>query len=143
MRISLILFSDAETSTRGMVRGLIAFTVLLILHVLWFIGTKKVVYNSKLKPDNRWWILLIACLLLSCALSVQDTTDIEPALAYGSLVGLVVWGVFNSLAFALYGLSWKQFFLTTLWGVIATALTSMVLLNCPFQSDEVSSATNQ
>ena len=71
---------------------------------------------------------LISWLLICSAISVQLPKSYKEAVVYGMLVGLVIYGVFNSTNFAINkDWSLKLSILDTMWGVVVCGIASSVV----------------
>ena len=122
-----------EQSRFGTLRGLIALFVLLGGDAIWFFLTKKY-YSNVIKsiqggstPYYRLRFGLIAWILLCSAIAVQQPKKDKQAIVYGALVGLVVYGIFNSTNMAIF----KQWTGTigaidTAWGVTICLFSAWV-----------------
>ena len=110
MKTDLVFFDGLHSSKHGTLRGLIAFILLILISSLWFFLTYNCIYKSSVQNLNftvysaRTILSCIVIYLLICsALGVQLPSSWYNAFVYGSLVGVVVFGVSNLTIFALVG----------------------------------------
>ena len=135
MKLSLSVFSNLNDSKNCTLKALIAFAILIFINIIYIYlisGTTKLILkkNNKIKSIVAY---LIALVLVASAIAVnnpnepdnKDTTE-SRAIAYGALVGLVVYSFANVLMFVFIP-KWT-FFLSlsnTSFGIISIAITSL------------------
>ena len=130
MEITLRFIDTPSESKNGIVRGVVAIVILLLICFVWygfvFVGWRKYI---RLEFNSR---SVIACFiflfLLSSAICVSHPPSATVALAYGALVGLVVAGTSNAfyvMANKKYPLSMAV--LDTVFGVVLASFTSWVI----------------
>ena len=86
MKTELIFFGDEHTSMKGMIRGAVALTIVLLFG--------SIIYKTYAKAFtfSPIWISIIGTIIAS-AISVQNPKTFKEAIVYGSLVGFVIYGV--------------------------------------------------
>jgi uncharacterized membrane protein len=93
MKSEIIFFDSTQQSYEGTKRGLIAFISLILFDLIWFSISKKVYPIKRLKYV---YLMVIPYLLLCSAIAVQQPKSYKEALLWSFLVGLVVYGIYNS-----------------------------------------------
>jgi uncharacterized membrane protein len=127
MKTKLIYFDTFENSKKGTLRGLIAIITLIICDLIWFqiLNYKK---EGGVTKKFNYISAFISWLLICSAISVQLPNKYKEALVYGILVGLVVYGVFNSTNYAINkDWSLKLSLLDTIWGMIVCGIASSIV----------------
>lgn len=131
MKSNIIFFDSLENTKRGALRWLVIFPIFIVLTFLWFLLTKKPLYDKHI--DNvsisRYIVaLIISSLLISSAVGVHNPNNAITAVTYAGLVGLVVYGITNV---ALLATSNKWGYtvsvIDTLWGVVNTSFLGYIL----------------
>lgn len=125
MKTELVFFDTTEQSIEGTKRGLVAFVSLILLDLIWFNLTKKIIKYPNDKSINIY-TLGISYVLLCSAISVQKPNSIQESIVYAALVGLVVYGIYNFTNYSILS-KWtlKIAFIDTLWGIINCTLTAI------------------
>lgn len=93
MKSEIIFFDSTQQSYEGTKRGLIAFISLILFDIIWFSISKKL---YPIQKPKHIYLLLIKYLLLCSAIAVQQPKSYKEAIVWSFLVGLVVYGVYNS-----------------------------------------------
>ena len=127
MKTQLIFFGNYQDSIEGLKRGVIAFITLISLDMIWFqcMDYSEVVTKNKVNVYSA----LLVWLLLCSAVGVQEKpSTYKEALSYGMLVGLVVYGVYNSTNYSILK-NWpvRIAIMDTLWGVFVCGMASLVV----------------
>jgi len=117
---------------------IIASVIYLVLDGIWLGLIAKSFYfkslgpiarrvGDSLKPDVLASVLAYIVLVLGVLIFVLPKTNgqIIPALLYGALMGLIVYGVYDFTNMATLNIwSWKLVVIDLLWGTIAYAIVS-------------------
>ena len=131
MKSTLIFFDNNKNSQRGTLRGLVIFPIFVILTLIWFTITKKSLYNrhvDKVSKSRLWIAMAISGILIVSALGVHTPNTLLKAVVYAALVGLVIYGVSNSVLLATSNKwSYSIALIDTVWGVISTSLLGFIL----------------
>ena len=126
MKTRLIFFDSFENSKDGFIRGFIVFISLIFFYLIWF---KIVDYSSVINRKKiNIYSAIIIWVLLSSALAVQIPSNYKEALTYSALVGLSIFGVFNTVNYTI-NKNWpiKIAILDTLWGIINCSIAGSIL----------------
>jgi uncharacterized membrane protein len=136
MKTELIYFGDFNDSKKGLIRGSIAFVILLLLTSFWFMLTYNSFYRKtfqdvlggdKIKFSARLIISLLLFYVLICsAIGVQIPSSWREAFVYGGLCCGVVFGTSNLLFvgfFEKYSISTA--IIDTLCGILIGGITSV------------------
>jgi uncharacterized membrane protein len=131
MKSTIVFFDTSENGKRGTLRGLVIFPIFIILTLIWFLLTKKSLYNKHIdQVDNsRIWVAMgVSALLIVSAVGIQTPDTVKKAVVYSGLVGLVVYGITNVVLLATskkwgYGIA----AIDTIWGILSTALLGYIL----------------
>jgi uncharacterized membrane protein len=131
MKSNIVFFDTLENSKKGTLRGLVIFPIFIILTLLWFLLTKKSLYDKHIDkvPNSRLWISMgISALLIVSALGIHNPNTLRKAVVFGALVGLVVYGIANAvLLSASKKWDYTISFIDTLWGILSTAFLAYIL----------------
>tara|TARA_B100000482_G_scaffold192459_1_gene180861 strand:- start:5019 stop:5471 length:453 start_codon:yes stop_codon:yes gene_type:complete len=103
----------------------ILIACLIIFDFLWFSFSLKRIY-PKLDTDIRYAVF--SWILIGLAVSAGKYTSVQEAIVYGSSLGLLIYGVFNSTEAALRK-DWRnpQIYISdTLWGIFICSLMSCI-----------------
>jgi len=127
MKTQLIFFDTFEQSKQGTLRGLIAIITLIALDLIWFeiSGYFKIYSNIITKKPINYLSAFLSWLLICSAISVQLPKNLEEAMIYGMLVGLVVYGVWNFTNHAIMQWPIKTIIADTLWGMFVCSMASL------------------
>jgi len=131
MKSTLVFVDTKENGKRGTLRGLVILPIYIILTLLWFLLTMKFVYSGSINKTNKFRVLLslfISGVLIVSAIAVHTPNTMEKAIVYGALVGVVVYGVSNSVLLATsnkWGYTISLIDIT--WGIISTSFISYIL----------------
>jgi uncharacterized membrane protein len=128
MKTELTFFGDRATSSIGLKRGLVVFASIGLLDTLWFTLTKNIYEPYVTKKKISKLVVVFIWIILCSALSVQLTpADYKEAIVYGSLVGFVVYGVYNATAYTTQR-EWQLYLaiLDTAWGVTMCGVASLI-----------------
>ena len=131
MKIELVIFDTPENSKKGTLKGLTAMAILICLDLIWFRIVKKIhdkTFNGIKTPKIRWIGAFFAWLLIASALSVLNPKNIEESIAYGALIGLVIYGTYNGTNYATIN-NWNipMALSDTIWGITNCIITSIIL----------------
>ena len=127
MKTTLIYFDSWEESKKGTLRGLVAIISLILCDLVWFqiLDYKK---EGGVTKNFNYLSAFLSWLLICSAIGVQLPQKYKEALVYGALVGLVVYGVFNTTNFAINkDWSLKLACLDTLWGMVVCSIASSIV----------------
>jgi uncharacterized membrane protein len=130
MKTELVIFDTIENSKKGVMKGVVAMLTLICIDMIWFRLSKKTYQKEVPNIMNtiRYPGALISWFLVACALSVHNPKSLKEAIAYGSLVGFVIYGVYNFTNYAvLKNWTLNISIVDTIWGVIVCSITSIVL----------------
>lgn len=131
MLTELTLFDTHHNSTVGVYRGLTLFVCFMIIIFAYFLITKKRLYDKHVDKvnKNRIWIpMIIAGSLIVSAVSVNTPTSAMSACVYGSLVGLVVYGMTNaSMVSQSKKWDYSIAIIDTFAGIAVTCMLSLIL----------------
>ena len=129
----IVYIDTKEQTIKGTLRGLIALVVLVVANIIWYALSDKFLYKPILTTIQkgslpyRLQYSLIAWILLCSAIAVQQPTTDGEALSYGALVGLVVYGVYNSTNMTIFqGWKAKLSLIDTSWGIINCMFSAWV-----------------
>lgn len=127
MKTKLIFFSHKGDSFLGLQRGITAFVTLVLLDMIWFryADYSKIITKKEINKISA----VISWILLSSAIGVQDSpSTYKESFVYGALVGLVVYGVYNSSNYSILE-SWDMEIVIkdTLWGVFVCGTAAAVV----------------
>lgn len=133
MKSTLVFFDTSENGNIGNLRGLVIFPVFIILTAAWMFITKKSLYDKHIDQvgiGSRIISIGIMAVLIVSAVAVHTPDTATKAVVYAGLVGLVVYGIHNSVLLMTsnkwgYGIS----IIDTVWGVLSTALLGYILYN--------------
>ncbi len=127
MKTQLIFFSSWKESKKGTLRGLVAIITLILCDLVWFqiLDYKK---EGGVTKKFNYISAFLSWLLICSAIGVQLPNKYKESLVYGLLVGLVVYGVFNTTNYAINkDWSLKLTILDTIWGMIVCSIASSVV----------------
>ena len=116
MKIELSIFESPGDIYQWIVRCIIVMISLIVFDLIWFTFTKKYYPISK---NINYFSGIIAWLLLSLALSVQIPKSHNECIIYSSLVGLVIYGIYNFTNYTILK-EWKiiNVSMDLMWGII-------------------------
>ena len=131
MKSTLVFLDNKENSKKGLFRGLVIFPIYILLTLGWFLLTKNSLYSKhidKVSLDRIIIAIFITGVLIVSAIGVHTPNTLCKSIMYGALVGLVIYGVSNTVLLATskkwgYTIS----IIDILWGVISTALLGYIL----------------
>ena len=131
MRTELTIFDTFSNSKVGLYRGFVLFACFIAIILVYFLITKKRLYDShidKVSKDRVWIPMFIAGVLIVSAISVNTPTSVKGAILYGSLVGLVVYGITNASMISQskkwgYGIA----IIDTIAGIVTGCILSLIL----------------
>ena len=131
MKSTLVFVDTSKNGKRGTLRGLVILPIFIVLTLLWFLITKKPLYDKHIDQvsKTRLWVAMgVSALLIVSAVAVHTPDTVEKAVVYSGLVGFVVYGICNAVLLATsnkwgYGIA----LIDTLWGIISTALLGYIL----------------
>jgi uncharacterized membrane protein len=126
MKTTLVFFDDISESKKGLLRGLVCITVLILLDLCWF---QIMDYDSIItRKKINLLAAFVAYLLMCSGLSVQLPNSLKEAITYGMLFAVVVYGVYNGTNYATKS-EWtmKVAILDTLWGMTNCSIACTVL----------------
>ena len=131
MKSTLVFTDNIENSKRGLFRGLVIFPIYIILTLGWFLLTQKSLYDKHIDKVSLSKIIValtVTSILIVSAIGVHTPNTARKAIVYGALVGLVVYGVSNSVLLAT-SKKWGYVIslIDIIWGVISTALLGYIL----------------
>jgi uncharacterized membrane protein len=130
MKTELVIFDTTENSKLGTKKGFIALISIIILDLIWFKFSMKKYRKEVPSITNsiRYIPSVIAWFLVACALSVQNPKSLKEAIAYGSLVGLVIYGIYNATNYAIFK-NWtiNVSIMDTIWGIVVCSIVSIIL----------------
>lgn len=125
MRVELIFVDSKQETKSGFYRGFVALFIFILMLIVWHLLFKSV-YPTYVQSWTMWVGVLIISVLFSSALAVAHPKNIQTAITYGGLVGLVIFGSINaSLLIARY--PWYLALLDTLFGILAGILIAALL----------------
>ena len=131
MKSNLVFFDSSENGKRGTLRGLVLFPIFIILTFIWFLLTKKPLYDKHIDQVSKSRIyvaILISALLIVSALAVHTPNTVKKAIVYSGLVGFVIYGIYNVVLLATSNKwGYRVAIIDTLWGIITTALLGYIL----------------
>jgi len=127
MQTKLVFFETAEDSRKGLIRGTVAFILIIILNfsILKFLETKELKTSALYKAIG----LDIIALLLGSAIAVQQNpSSVKESAQYAGLVGLVVYGVYNGIVLSTNkNHTIAKSIIHTTWGIFSTSLVAVIL----------------
>jgi uncharacterized membrane protein len=131
MKSTIVFFDSSENGKRGTLRGLVIFPIFIILTLLWFLLTKKPLYDKHIDQvdKSRLWVAMgVSALLIVSAVAVHTPDTVKKAVVYSGLVGFVVYGISNAVLLAT-SKKWGYdiALIDTLWGIVSTALLGYIL----------------
>lgn len=121
MKTQLIFFDNNEESKKGLKRGSIAFCIILILLIVQNAIFTKYKYTYRLLLSY-----MVVSLLLCSAIGVQLPTNINEASIYSCLIGLVVFGIYYSMNYGLYNISFSKALGGIIIGIIITTISGSI-----------------
>ncbi len=112
--------------------NILVFILVLTIDYLWYDHIAYNLYKERITNRNRNHMFflgfLISILFLSIAITIHRSTDSKEAMIYGAIVGLVIYGFYNSMNyFYIYNWSVKLSIIDTLYGVISVSVISYLL----------------
>ena len=149
MKLHLEVFSNNNDIRNSTLRGLIAFTFLILINVVYI----YFIIDLNIKPTRRFNAFLTAIvsyivglILISCAISIQhpntledDDDDIVPssrAVIYGLMLGFIVYGFANSMAYRfIKGWTIGILMRNVGFGIVSVSLTALVTYYCADSSN--------
>ena len=127
MQTKLVFFGTAEDSRKGLIRGAVAFLLIIVLNffILNFLETKELKTSALYKTIG----LDIIALLLGSAIAVQQNpSSVQESVVYAGLVGLVVYGVYNGIVLSINkNHTISKSIIHTTWGIFSTSLVAIIL----------------
>lgn len=131
MKTKILFFDSLENTKRGALRCIIIFPIFIILTLMWLFFTKKSLYDEHIDDvhGSRYIVsLTVSGLLILSALGVHDPDNIATAVTYATLVGLVIYGVTNSVLLATLN-KWDYTIsvIDILWGTASTTFLGYIL----------------
>jgi uncharacterized membrane protein len=131
MHTHLVFFDTTDESIKGTIRGLVAFLIILFLDYIWYELLMKSFYDSYTSQSNlsaKTIGIFVSSLLLCSSLTVQLASSPKEAIIYGALVGLVVYGFYNSTnCYRVKGWDCKIGAIDTVFGIVSTSLVSFIV----------------
>jgi len=132
MLTQLIFSETVQNALKGTLRALISTAFMIVVGIVWYMFIARKFYEKYLTyPKLSFrsiFPLILAIGFIASAISVQLPKSLGEAVIYGSLVGLVVYGVLNLVVLSVYKKwSWITALVDTLYGIIVTGLASLFL----------------
>ena len=118
MLTTLVFLDSKEQSKEGTLRGLFALAIVITVSFIWY-GLIGRIFHKYLQMSNyiSWIALLIFAVLLSSALVVAQPGSGGTAAVYGALVGLVIFGCYNSMLIVAVKFPVSLALLDTMYGI--------------------------
>lgn len=109
-----------------LIKMVIVFISLILFDFIYLSFAKNYYYISK-NPINLISAIL-SWILIAYIISIQDSSSIYESIIYGITVGLVVYGVFNLVNYAILK-EWKLnvVIMDTIWGLTVCSLAAISL----------------
>lgn len=131
MKSTIVFFDIIENSKRGTLRGLVILPIFVILTMIWFFITKKRLYNKHIDKVSNFRLclsMIVSSILIVSAIGVHTPDTIKKAIVYGGSVGLLLYGMSNSVHISTSNKwSYSISIIDTTWGVFSTALIGGIL----------------
>lgn len=114
--------------------NIFVFILILFVDYLWYDQIACNLYKERISSHNRDHMFflgfLLSILFLSIAINAHKSTSSKQALIYGAIIGLVLYGVYNSINyFYIDNWSINLSIIDTIYGIISTALVSYIIYN--------------
>lgn len=108
------------------IKIIIVFISLILFDFVYLSFAKKYYYISK-NPVNLISAIL-SWILIAYIISIQDSSSVIESIIYGLTIGLVVYGVFNLVNYAILK-EWKLniVLMDTVWGMTVCSLAAISL----------------
>ena len=136
MHTHLIFFDSVKQSIQGVIRGTIAFVLIIIFDYIWYELLLKKFYSKYMSSVNickKTLALVMSSLLLCCAIAIAMSSSSLEAFVYGALVGLVVHGFYNFFnLYAIQGWDFRICLVDTFFGIISLGIVSYIIYNIFF-----------
>jgi uncharacterized membrane protein len=131
MKSTIVFFDNQKNSNKGLLRGLVIIPFFFVLTLIWLLFTKKSLYDKHIDKvsNSRLYIsMAISSILIVSALGVHTPNTLQKAVVYAGLVGLVIYGVTNSVLISTSN-KWDYSIaiIDTLWGICSTSLLGFIL----------------
>lgn len=131
MKSQIVFFDNIQNSIRGTTRGFIVLIFFLIFSSIWYLLLMRKIYSNHIDNtnlSNKIIGLIFISLFIISAIGVHNPNTPKKALFYAGLVGLVVYGCWNSvLLITLDKWNIKIFLIDTIWGILSTSLLGLIL----------------
>lgn len=123
MRIELTFLEDENQNKRFILRALASMCIISLFSFLWYSMIGKQIPTEK----NTWVGIFIIFLLLGSAIAIQLPENSKTSITYGFMLGLLVYGIGNSMLFLsnCSTLSWSL--IEMIRGTISTTLTAFLV----------------
>ena len=108
------------------IKIIIVFISLILFDFVYLSFAKNYYYISK-NPVNLISAIL-SWILIAYIISIQDSSSVIESIIYGLTIGLVVYGVFNLVNYAILK-EWKLniVLMDTIWGMTVCSLAAIIL----------------
>lgn len=125
MEMKLSLFESPNEIFQSSIRCVIIMFSLIVFDIIWFTFTKK--YYPITKSIN-YYSGILAWLLLSFALCIQTPDNYKEAIIYSSLVGFIIYGIYNFTNYTFLK-EWKiiNVIMDLMWGIFNCSLAGTLL----------------